>query len=298
MRPASTEPTCPVRHRDGACSQPTRDGAVCPDCWRDAEARIRTIPGLLGDLRVTISRQDRVTSSSGGSGGRHAPLPLNPDAVWRRDQLATAVRTWAPRVAAAATPPWPGVPFVLPDPLVAPTDPGAAAWWIATHLAPLRGLPWAPELVDDIDRAMRAAERVIDRPDGGIRVLCPDCGERVSMPPDQHDGQVDAAGQPIRCPGCSIITCRGCGAFGVRSWWIDHAAPAVEPCTLAQLPFALYAAGWTVTHDTVRAWARPERGLITVHSRDKRGRALYDPVAVAAVAARLHARKRKVRPTA
>ena len=141
-----------------------------------------------------------------------------------------------------------------------------AARALVAALPTLRTNPDTPALLDALDAAVRAANAVVDCPDDRIRILCP-CGARVALPHDAHE--------IARCPGCE--------EYGVRSWWVTHAAPDPTPVTLPNLPVALLAYGWTLTHEQLRKWA--DRGQITEHSRDARGRRLFDVAAVAATAA-------------
>lgn len=141
-----------------------------------------------------------------------------------------------------------------------------AAAALAGIIRTLRTNPDSPARIRALDDAVRDATRHVDRPDDRIRILCP-CGARVALPHDPDE----------------IARCHSCGEYGVRSWWVTHAAPDPTPVTLPNLPVALLAYGWTLTHEQLRKWA--DRGQITESGRDARGRRLYDVAAVAATAA-------------
>jgi len=139
-------------------------------------------------------------------------------------------------------------------------------------LAPERARIFAEDILDVHARARGLAypRRT------ALRIRC-SCGARVAVDTD-----------PER-----YYTCPGCGEYGTLDWWKRREAPPMtfEPMPLAELPeWLLRHHRLPVTLEALRGWARGERAAISateLAGRDERGRrtpALYDPVAVLAVA--------------
>jgi hypothetical protein len=119
-------------------------------------------------------------------------------------------------------------------------------------------------------------ERLVDRPGGAFRVPCPTCGRRVPMDADQD-----------------ITRCR-CGEWGDLVWWQRHVAPEVPDDQAAitgrdAVLWLLVRHGLEVTEQQLRQWAT--RGQVARCGRDEHGRTLYD-------AAQLLARARRSRAAA
>ena len=234
-------------------------GVVCRPCvdlllddlrvlvgWRAHDGRL--IPGLLDDLTVTASRQDRVPTLGGQPDGR-ADRTLD-----ARFAVAVAVVTSPGRFDALAL--RREVLAVVDDVVLAVSQLGAAR---------LHQHPRADEFVRLVSAQggyRLRVERLVDRPDGGVRVPCPTCGRRVTID-----------------PAVPITRCR-CREWGDVAWWTQHVAPAAP--TEGTLLTARDVVGWmlvrhgvTVSEQQIRQWAT--RGKVDRRGKDDKGRTLYDP---------------------
>lgn len=153
----------------------------------------------------------------------------------------------------------------------------------------------ADQLVHDV-AALVAHRGLVSSGRAAPTVRC-SCGERVPMDVDLGDDT-------------QVFTCRGCGSWGVLSWWQEQEGADPDPLPLSALPAWL--GHWhniAVTLDQLRHWSKP-RPVPRAHATDcadlecagcavlpaviqpieavRKGQtARYDPVAVAAVAADL-----------
>lgn len=267
-----TEGTCPVqipRTTGGwdTCDRPLQGGTTCPPCWSDLHARARDAESLLPVL-LAIARREESTRTGGGHGVPGPRLPLDLNAWAAHDALTDALN------------------IALTTPRTAPTAAGILTW---------------------VDGVITHARTITDPTPARLRPTCPDCGERVPIPPDPHDGQTLPDGRPIRCPGCVTITCTGwihdpdghpmsrCSATGNRAWWAAHAGTQEEHVTITRLQEVLLAWGHDLPRRRIQDWA--DRRLIVPAGHDGRGRLVYDPVAVALIAGRMAAKRRAVRRT-
>ena len=131
----------------------------------------------------------------------------------------------------------------------------------------------------------REGERLAFRsPSRSVRLLCA-CGVRVPVPTDS-EGRVDPD---------EVFACPGCGEAGVLGWWQRTLVGDPVPMPLSALPDWLAAVhALVVTARRLRDWA--DDGVIEPVERvpSQRGglaRRLFDPVAVAVVAAERLARR-------
>lgn len=282
---APTEGTCPVqipRQSGGweTCSRPLQGGTICPPCMSDLAARVDDVPRLRLILTAIVKGLESAGSAGQGAHALPGPrLPINAAALDARDDLDGILATWA------------------------------ETWGTPDLRAPqVRRHPLTAAALVDIDQAIAAAQAITDPPRATLRPQCPECGERVPIPPDPHDGKTLPDGRPIRCPGCVTIRCTGwhhdengyptrrCDAAGNRAWWAATAGAQDDPLPLTRLPEALQAWGHAVKPRTVRDWA--DRAMIEPDHVDDRGRRMYRPSAVALVAQRMAERKRTAKGTA
>jgi hypothetical protein len=256
-----TETLCRV------CSTPVNGTAVtCRPCidlllddlrvllgWRQHDGR--HVSGLLDDLVVTATRQDRMPRL-----GSHRDT---------RDE-----RTLDQRYAATtACTPAPG----RTDALSLRRDVLRVIEWIRRGVrelgvARLHQHPHADDWVRQISGQggyRLRVERLVDRPDGAFRIPCPTCGRRVPMDPERTI---------TRCP---------CGEWGDLGWWQQHVAPQVpEPgSTITGRDAVLWLVvrhDLEVTEVQIRQWAT--RGRIARAGRTTEGRTLYPAAALLALA--------------
>jgi hypothetical protein len=112
-----------------------------------------------------------------------------------------------------------------------------------------------------------------------VRIRCT-CGHRIPVEVDS-EGRVDQD---------AVMRCGGCGEYGVLEWWRRREAATADPLPLSALPeWLLTVHALTVNARRLRDWA--DEGVITPITTDgvpqggARPRRLFDPVAVATVAA-------------
>lgn len=171
-RPPCGAPGCPADAASGA--------TLCREHQRKLRAALAQVPGILIDLRTTISRQDKIS----GSAGRAAedPVPFNEraaltDAGLRRQLITTAMAT-ARRYADER------------DPLWASASQSAAeiSRWLMRNLATLGQLPDAGEHLRQLDSAVYRARQATDRPQVRTRFPVGPC-PRVRPPEEPEPGQ-------------------------------------------------------------------------------------------------------------
>lgn len=233
---------CPVPD----CRLPARSGLMCGACEAELSRALRSVPALVGDLDVTLSRQ----TSRMGRGGHGAAVPLAYDA--RASEAGYVLRSalvgWVRQLQEAKPEPWPA------------DTAQAMAGWLSARLTRLVRHPAAQEAHGEITDAVRAAQRVTDRP--AVREFagrCPGCGEALYAK-----------------PGASRVQCRECDADAVdvgaqldqmRDAIRDQLAhPTGASALLARLEIK-------APESTIRRWAEQRRLL--AHGTDPRGRSLY-----------------------
>ena len=251
-RPAPHEvttrvPDCSI---DG---RPSNDATICPGCLDQLKAVLRTVPALVDELEVTLSRQARVGTRNGRRGSE-TPLPFHLRASVDLETLRDGLRLWAGAVAERR-----GV--VLDSPATAT---GYAAWlvrWsgeVAQH-------PDAAELHGDVLSMAEAARRTVD------------------LPPTLHFvGPCDECGADLYCgAGASTVTCRteGCGqAYDVaarRAWLLEAAVDQLR--TAAELSRELpWIGGVVIDRKLINQWAVRDRiTKYLPHPRDPYGRTRF-----------------------
>jgi hypothetical protein len=175
--------TCP------ACAGKSTDGGLCTPCTRGLRRDLRSVPGLVRDLDVAVSRQARLQPpATGGLASERTPIEWNAAAALAR--LGSCLTTWARDIGA--------------EPASAPKLPPVvtAAHLLLAQETALRGHPAAAELADDIRRSVDGARRAIDKPDRHIDVgSCPepDCGGtlRAHLPAaDDRPTTINCLGNP------------------------------------------------------------------------------------------------------
>jgi hypothetical protein len=147
------------------------------------------------------------------------------------------------------------------------------AGWFAEHPA---GLDVARELADSARKIERLA-----RPERRDYVVIGECPRTVAS----AEGEQVVCGRLVRAyPEKNIIKCPGCGHEDTLAWWESVIVPNLEDkplLTVGELVMVLHRrTGRQIPEGTIRQWA--STGHIRRHGKDKRGRTLYDRVAVVA----------------
>lgn len=224
---------------------PAKAGLMCGACQAELARALESVPEVLGDLDVTLSRQ----TSRMGRGGHGASIPLafDPRASEAGYVLRSTLVGWVRQLQEAQPEEWPD-----------DTAQSMAAW-LSARLSRILRLPAAGEAHGEICGAVRAAQRVTDRaPDRQFAGRCA-CGAALYVK-----------------PGAKAVRCRDCdaGAVDVQTQRdamlgaiADQLLPAVQAAdVLTRLAAPLPA-------DTVRHWAR--KGRLIAHGYDAAGHSLY-----------------------
>jgi ribosomal protein S27E len=136
---------------------------------------------------------------------------------------------------------------------------------LSRHSGTLLAAEHAGKYTADVTDARQDAKRKANTGRAlGIRIPCPECGNRTRMDLDTH----------------GLITCQACGACGDAAWWSAQAAeppqsPALEEEIIAWM---LVSHRMDVKGPTIRKWA--SRGKLSAAERED-GRVGYDPLLVA-----------------
>jgi len=130
---------------------------LCGECWDRLAVRLREVPGLVDELEVTITRQDKVVASSvGSSGHKETPLPFNGTASLARTELRHFLGSWARDAAERSGA---ALPTTVDRDVISD-----AARWLLEHEGAVRHHPAADDLCEEITNAVWGAVRAIDRP--------------------------------------------------------------------------------------------------------------------------------------
>jgi len=217
---------------------------ICGACEADIARALNAVPGLTADLDVTLARQTSRTTA-----GRSAvvPLPFDPRASEAAWVLRSTLAGWVRQLQEHRPEPWPA------------DTPQDMAAWLSVRLQRLVRHPAAPEAHGEITEAVRAAQRVVDRPQ-----------ER------RFAGYCDCGAALYARPGAATVRCRDCDA---DPYDVDERRQAMLAAVADQLMPAHQAAAALsglvapLSADLVRKWA--ERGQIDARGRDLAGRPLY-----------------------
>src|SRR5690606_9740540 len=219
-----------LRSRVGAAVRARRMGAAA--AGRQARRLARRYPAGHGRVALTAAAAAR------------RPPRRAPGAAWvRRPALAG----WGRQRKAAKPEDWPA------------DTPQDMAAWLSQRLQRLAAHPAAPEAHGEICGAVRAAQRVTDRP-----------AER------QFAGRCGCGRALYAKPGARTVRCRDCDAQPLD---VEAQAEAMLAAIADQLMTAVQAAdvltrlAAPLSADLVRKWA--DRGHITPRGRDMSGRPLY-----------------------
>ena len=212
------------------------DGAqLCRGCLDQLDARLREVPGLVDELEVTITRQDRVGVSAGGSKPTEMPLPFNLGASDARVDLRDKLVSWCRDVAERSGD---SIPYVQD----ARNAAAVAAQWLLDHLRAVAHHPAAGDLFEEITEAVWRAVKAVDQKPG--RVFAGWCCAAL-----------------YAAPGRSTVVCRECGTeHDVRASRDEmRAALEDQTGTAAEVSRMLAAIGVSVTPARIRLWAHRDK---------------------------------------
>ncbi|MFI7678548.1 hypothetical protein [Actinophytocola sp. NPDC049390] len=218
------------------------DGAqLCRGCLDQLAARLREVPGLVDELEVTITRQDKVgVRGGGGSKPVDPPLPFNLSASDARTDLRDKLLSWAGDVAErSGARLWP---------VYSRGTAATASVWLLTHLRAVAHHPAAGDLYEEITEAVWRAVKAVDQKPG--KVFAGWCCAALYAP-----------------PGRSTAVCRECGTEHDVQATRDEMRAALEEhrATAADAARMLEALGVSVTPARIRKWAH--RGKVVADGR-------------------------------
>lgn len=125
-------------------------------------AILATIPSLVEDLSVSLTRQDRIGSGMRiRSGSDEQPLPIGLTAMEAADELHDELVRWVRLVCEQRTYPYPG------------NDTLTLARWLKHKVIALALTEGADEALHDINLVVRNARAAVDRPQERIRHINP-----------------------------------------------------------------------------------------------------------------------------
>ena len=210
----------------GVCDRPVLAAFVCRDCMDRYHGHLAAVPDLDAELRIEHTRRAVKGSGVSGRGAAEQPLAWVEAASNAMTELHTALRT-ACRVLA----------FDQPLPFRRVT---AVCAWLAEREGSIPLRPEGPDIVSELDAAMRRGWMVCDNPpEKALRGRCA-CGEELRS-------ALGAAVVQCQARGCRA-TYRGDMLDEVRDAAVrDHLAPWEE--------LAAYATrGLGIPRQTVASW--------------------------------------------
>lgn len=191
--------TCPAD-----CGTDSPDGLLCHACTTRLERDLGDVPALVAELDVTISRQDRVPSTSGGrrvtdpdeepglASIAHTRTPVGWRAVQAADDLGNCLTSWARAVLNEQIPWRRGNPTTV------------AARLLLNHIPEVRRHEAVKELCEGIAEGIHDARRAVDRP--ADRVYLGQCLYEADGP----EGSVTCYEEIFASPTASSVVCKVC----------------------------------------------------------------------------------------
>ena len=139
------------------CGKPTAgDGAnLCAMCTIHLRADLDAVDGLVVELEISRTKQDRIGGGTGNRRTADEPVGFRPAAMEAADVLTRTLTAWAADIAEQLRRPRYAVPT---------TDPVACAAWLIREIENIRRHPTAGACLDEIRFAVRVGYRTIDRP--------------------------------------------------------------------------------------------------------------------------------------
>jgi hypothetical protein len=249
----------------GSCGRPKRDGAtLCNQCADDYLHDLAAVDDVLDTLRPTVEMQDVNGSSVGSSGTKHAPAPLNLDAMAAQANLQLHVRTTGRRLLREWTAAWErkcaairatpsDTPIPLPVRPVLPANDRLVLWITAQHNL-IRKAVWAPGAKRELAHLLATAQNAAER--AQPKVFAGTCGFE-SAHPDAPDEPIVCGAELYALPGDDEARCKVCGSTYAVQQWRAHGRTAAEYAILSapELSRALGGYGLNIRPATIRQWA-------------------------------------------
>lgn len=246
--------TCTAEH----CDRPSPNGTVCTSCLDALTAELRTVPALMADWQLTLTRQVRMGDGPGPIAHSNADstrLPVHLGAAEAGMDLRTVLLVWAGEIADTAG-----------HTLDATDSARGYARWLLRYTHHIRQHPAADQLVDEVTDAIARVRRVIDRPPE--KLFFGRCG--ADLGDDQQCVESIygyAARNTVLCPACHTewdIAAR-------RAWLLEIVEDEVAYSGL--LAGLVSGLGVQISSSTIRRYAK--KGRIHALAVDARHRPLY-----------------------
>lgn len=238
------------------CTRPTNGSRLCAGCLDQLKSELRTVPWLVAQLDVTLTRQARVGERNGPR-STETPLPYHLGASVDLETLRDGLAMWAEAVARQRG--------ITVD---AAREPVPLSRWLLRWAGEAAQHEAAAELHGDILAMTKAARRTIDL-SPQRHFVGPCDGHRAIEPETVGCGEDLYASMNARTVTCNTD---GCGAEyqieSRRAWLLEQAVDQLR--TAAELSRELpWIGGVTIDRKLINKWS--SRGQITrylPHPRD------------------------------
>lgn len=231
-----------------ACGKPAPHAYLCGTCASRLGGALSTVPTLVTDLDLTLTKQRRFGDPNTGSRATDHGLPYNTAAAAvladLRLELSALVRLCLTHGLHAG--PQPG------------SHPTAMSVWLLARLAPLTTQPWATDALRVIALVGRGEEVIDAPPERTFAGPCNQCGTDLYA----RAGQAHAT-----CPTCGDtydLATRRTWLLGMVDDRLATATDIARALTSLELP---------VTAERIRQWKHRHR--ITPVARDQLGHPLF-----------------------
>lgn len=181
---------CPV------CDAPQDAGLACHSCCGRVEEALRSVPSVVDDLGIALSKMARIGTASGGGLARERN-PIHVGAMQAGDLLNDVLSAWALEV-------WAESPF--PTGVTVRLGSLSAARIMLANIDTIRRHPKVEQLVDETTDAISQARRSVDRPADRIYV-----GPCWVEQQNEYNEYVACMADLYARPGADAVTCRECG---------------------------------------------------------------------------------------
>lgn len=241
-----SETPAPSNSCRASCEVPQPDGLyLCQTHVDLLNVDLDSVPGVVDDLEITITRQNRTVSERHGSRSSTRPLPWNEHAAVKASNLSAALNRAAIDVA--------GLEQDERDPLsdVALYDTANLARWLRRNASTVRRHDRAGDIYAQVCDAVTEARRAVDKPvDPSPFGVC-----------GAEDEEGNACEQYLYAPrGRAWITCR-CGARHSAQermdWMLSRCQNLNGPAS--RIASWLLMFGINTTADGVRGMARRDQ---------------------------------------
>lgn len=249
----TTTPKCPT------CGGNSRDWSLCKSCANTLLSELRALPDVMRDLQdKRVGRTVMPAPANMVSDPEEAPVPFSDQARRVHDLIVSTVGSWIRALTQDAAD--------LDD-----LGPTMSSWcrWLAQRIDRIRYHEAAGQIAKDIGGCIKRARAAVDLPPE-LRLVqkCEVCGHGI-----------------FAAKGEETVVCVHCKRAGIPNPPVINVDQARQKlagmiehqwATGAKCALLLAAHGMPVREDTIREWARPDRGgKLKVRGHDQAGRRLY-----------------------